>query len=57
MHFLVGSWLCVSSFPRHERVVHTEHFHIHKVVAEQVTNDLVANEIPLKENCSKIQQC
>ena len=55
-HFFVGSWLCVSSFPRHERVAHTEHFHIPQSVAEQATGDLVANEVPLKQSCSKIEQ-
>ena len=36
------------------RVAQKEHFHIHKVVAQQVDQDLVANEVPLKEYRSKI---
>ena len=39
--------LCLSN-SRHVRVAQTGHFHIHKVVAEQVEEDVVANEVPLK---------
>ena len=33
-YFLGGSWLCVSSFPRHERVAHSENIHIHRVCTQ-----------------------
>ena len=45
------SWVLVLclSYSRHVRVAQKEHFHIHKVAAELVTGDLVANEVPLEE--------
>ena len=38
---------------RHERVALAEHFHFHKVVAEQVVEDLVVNKVPLKKILSR----
>ena len=51
--FLCVLVLCLS-YSRHVRVAQKEHFHIQKVAAELVTSDLFANEVPLKEYCSKI---
>ena len=53
IHFFVGSWLCVPSFLVTKRVALAEHFHFHKVVAEQVFEDLVVNKVPLKKILSR----
>ena len=51
--FLCGFLVVCSFVSRHERVAHTEHFHFHKVVAEQVVEDLVLNKVPLKKILSR----
>ena len=51
--FLCGFLVVCSFVSRHERVAHTEHFHFHKVVAEQVDEDLVVNKVPLKKILSR----
>ena len=50
IHFCGFLVVCLA-YSRHVRISQKEHFHIHKVVAEQVPGDLVANEVTLKEYC------
>ena len=53
-HTFLSGFLVVCSFVSpHERVAHTEHFHFHRRVVEQVVEDLLVNKVPLERILSR----